>query len=147
MAFEETVTHLIAAARACADCYRVGSDNLPQEPSIGHFFDEQADYHELAAEWLEETLIDSGKRPVAEILAAPPPEGWTHPAQGDTNPKTIIEACHASQELTAIEFANAERDLPSAWAEQVRNYVNNMRSAIAKLHVWMQEKEIGPQPR
>ena len=37
MALEETVMHLIAAARACADCYRVGSDNLPQEPSIGRW--------------------------------------------------------------------------------------------------------------
>jgi hypothetical protein len=146
MALEETVTRLIAAARACADCYRVGSQNLPHEPAIAHFFDEQAEYHDLAAEWLEETLMDSGKRPVAEILSAPPPEGWTRPALGDTNPKTVIEACHASEEVTINEFANAEQDLPAPWAEQVRNYVNNMRSAIAKLHAWMEGKEIGPQP-
>jgi hypothetical protein len=145
MELEETVTRLIAAARNCADCYRVGSEKLPEEPAISHFFDEQADYHELAAEWLEETLMDSGKRPVAEILAMPPTEGWTRPAPGDTNPKTIIEACHTSEELTAKDFAKAEQNLPSPWAEQVRNYVNNMRSAIAKLHAWMKEKEIGPQ--
>jgi hypothetical protein len=145
MALEETVTGLIAVARSCADCYRDGSEKLSDQPSIAHYFDEQADYHDLAANWLEKKLVDSGKRPTAEILEEPPTEGWTRPTPDDSNPKAIIEACHTSEELTANKFAAAAQNLPSDWSEQIRSYVNNMRSVIAKLHAWMRNKEIGPQ--
>jgi len=82
---------------------------------------------------------------VPEILQAPSPEGWSYPAVGESNPRELIRVCHAREELTANKFEESAKSLPSEWSGQVREYANNMRSAIAKLHAWLQGKEIGPQ--
>lgn len=144
MALEDTITRLVAAGRMSSDCYREASERLIDQPAIAHFFDEQADYHDLAANWLEQKLAEAGKRPVAEILESPPTEGWTRPSVNENNPKEIISACHASEELTTKVFELATQDLPGEWKGQIREYASNMRSALAKLHAWIENKEIGP---
>lgn len=141
---EDTITKLIASARQTADGYTRASERLVDQPEMAHFFDEQADYHNMAAGTLERRLMEAGKRPNAGILSAPEAQGWTQPADDD-NPKSIIEACHEGEERTAAAFNAALQELPEDWRWQVREYADNMRSAIAKLHAWLQNKEIGPE--
>jgi hypothetical protein len=144
MALEESVTRLIASSRQSADCYRAASERLLTQPAISHFFEEQASHHELAAKWLEEKLAEQGKRPLPGILASPEAEGWSDPAATEFNPKAIIRACHKSEEMTAQAFERAPTELPVEWGWQMRQYLENMRSAIAKLHAWLENQEIGP---
>jgi uncharacterized protein (TIGR02284 family) len=145
MAIEDTITTLIASARQTADGYTRAAERLIDQPELAHFFDEQADYHHQAADTLERKLIEAGKRPKADILMAPEAQGWTLPAANDTNPKSIIEACHEGEERTAKTFQEALKELPEEWHWRIREYADNMRSAIAKLHAWLQNKEIGPE--
>src|SRR5262249_3639704 len=86
MELVHTVASLITASRLSASCYRVASERLTDDAAIAHYFDEQADYHDLAADWLEKKLGERGDRPVPEILQAPSPEGWSYPAVGESNP-------------------------------------------------------------
>lgn len=145
MAIEDTITTLIATARQTADGYSGASERLIDKPELAHFFDEQADYHNQTANALEAKLIEAGKRPKADLLIAPDSQGWTRPAVNETNPKSIIEACHEGEKRTAETFEEALKEVPDDWRWQIREYADNMRSAITKLHAWRQGKEIGPE--
>lgn len=145
MATEETITKLISASRRTADDYRTASERLITQPAIAHFFEEQADYHEQAASWLESKLASQGKSVVRELITAPDAEGWTHPASTEFNPKAIIRACHESEELTAEVFEQSGKELPEEWQYEINGYIEGMRSTLAKLHGWLDNKEIGPE--
>ena len=145
MTTENTITKLVAASRRSADDYRTASERLITQPAIAHFFEEQADYHEQVANWLENKLGEEGKRLNTDILSAPDAEGWTHPSSTEFNPKAIIRACHESQELTANTFEQNATELSEEWRYEVNGYIESMRSALAKLHAWLDNKEIGPE--
>jgi hypothetical protein len=118
---------------------------MVMQPAIAHFFKEQADYHGQAADWLENKLTAQNKSPITEILTAPDAQGWNHPASTEFNPKAIIRACHESEELTAGIFRQDAERLPEDWQYEVKAFIEDMNSALAKLHAWLDNKEIGPE--
>src|SRR3954447_8903659 len=98
MTIEDRVTALVAITRENADSYRGAAEALVREPDMAHFFEELADNREMAANAIERKLIDSGKRPSAAVLTAPPSEGWRRPSSTDSDPLAVIQACHQAEE-------------------------------------------------
>jgi Domain of unknown function (DUF2383) len=139
---EATITQLIAICRQSADSYHRAAELLVGRPDLAHFFEEIADNRILAADAIEKRLLESGKKPVAEILTAPPSEGWTRP-DSETDADTIIEICHESEERTLQALEEALRTLPEDWHWPLSEYSQHAHSALAKLHAWRQGKEAG----
>ena len=142
---EATITSLIAICRQSADSYRRAAEILVSRPDLAHFFEEMADHRLLAADAIEKRLIRSGAKPVAAVLTAPPSEGWTSPTH-ETDPVAVIEICHQSEEQTQDAFQEALRTLPEEWRWELNEYCQHSRSALAKLHAWLQGKEGGAPP-
>ena len=72
MRLQDRVTHLIAICRENADSFRRAAEILLEEPELAHFFEEVADNRLLAADSLENKLLQMGERPNADILTAAP---------------------------------------------------------------------------
>ncbi|MGH7906945.1 MAG: hypothetical protein ACREP6_09975 [Candidatus Binataceae bacterium] len=145
MEVEDLVTNLIAACRDDANSYWRASEILFDQPDIAHFCEEEAQNRDLAADVLEKRLSASGKKPNPKILLAPAAEGWSQPGPGDRDVKAVIEACHTAEERTIKMFEEAEGTFPDQWRWEIGEHYQNMRSAAAKLHAWLQNKEIGPE--
>jgi uncharacterized protein (TIGR02284 family) len=150
MTTEDKVTELIAMMRENADSYRRAAEVLVGEPDMAHFFEEVADNREMAADAIERKLIDSGKRPNRTILTAPASEGWGRPASNETDPLAVVQACHQAEERARKAFEEALKSLPEDWRWKLNEYSQHIRSALAKMHAWLQHKEAGAdfgQPR
>jgi hypothetical protein len=129
--------------RQTANAYQEASGRLISEPDIAHFFEEQAENRDLAAEALEKILDQDGMRPKPEELISPPTEGWTYPTDSDSTPEAIIESCHRGEERALAEYQRALGTLPEEWHFELEHLYQNTRSAVAKLHTWLDRKEAG----
>jgi hypothetical protein len=143
MTLEDTVTRLIAVCRVDANSYRRASEILVGEPEVAHFCDEMAENRLLASNTLEKKLMEAGKRPKGEILTAPLTEGWSQPTGNESDPGSVIEACHEAEERALTAFEQARQTLPEDWLWVLNEYSQHMHSALAKMHAWLQGKERG----
>jgi hypothetical protein len=91
MTLEDRVTQLIAICRENADSHRHAAELLIGEPDRSHFFEEVAENRLLAANELENKLLQAHKRLNARILTAPPREGWAQPTGNETDQCSVIE--------------------------------------------------------
>jgi hypothetical protein len=141
MTLEDRVTSLIAICRENSDSYTRAAEILVGEPDTAHFFEEIAENRLLASNALEKKLLQTGKRLNADIFTAPPHEGWTQPTGGETDPRSVIEACHEAEERAISAFDAALQALPEDWDWLLNEYSQHMRSAVAKMHAWLEGKE------
>jgi hypothetical protein len=111
------------------------------EPELAHFFEEVADNRLLAADSLENKLLQMGERPNADILTAAPREGWTRPTGKESDRLSVIEACHEAEERAVAAFEEAVQFLPEDWHWVLNEYSQHMHSAVAKMHAWLAGKE------
>jgi uncharacterized protein (TIGR02284 family) len=145
MALEDTVTDLIAHCRAGEDGYRRASEILLEEPELVHYFDEQAQTRAIAARALEDRFSKTGKRLRTESLIAPPAEGWSWPTTQDSTTEAVIASCHRGEERAVRAYQQALGALPDEWRWEVSVQYQSMRSTLAKLRAWLQDKETRPQ--
>ncbi len=141
MTLEDKVTSLIAICRENADSYGRAAEIFIGEPDVSHFFEEIAENRLLAANTLESKLLEAGKRLTPRILTAPPSEGWTQPTGHETNARSVIEACYEAQERAINAFDEASETLPEDWRWTLNEYSQHMRSALSKMHTWLDGKE------
>lgn len=142
---EDTITSLIAICRESGGTYRRAAEILVNRPDLAHFFEEMADHRMLAADALEQRLIRATIRPAAANPAAGPFEGWTR-LEHDSEPMDTIEICQEFEERTQKNFEQALRALPEEWRWELNEYSQHSRSALAKLHSWLEGKEGGAPP-
>jgi uncharacterized protein (TIGR02284 family) len=145
MAIEDTLTDLIAHCRAGEDGYHRASRILLEEPELVHYFDEQAQTRGLAAWALEARLSKTGKRLRSRSLTAPPTEGWSWPATQDRTAEAVIASCHRGEERAVRAYQQALDALPDECRWEVSAQYQSMRSTLAKLRAWLEDKETRPQ--
>ena len=143
MELQDRVTQLIAICRENAESFRRAAEILVDEPEFAHYFEETSENRLLAADSLENKLLQNGRRLNTEILASPPREGWTRPTGNETNLVSVIEACHEAEERAVAAFEEAAQLLPEEWRWALNEYSQHMRSALAKMHAWLAGKEVG----
>ncbi len=147
MPVDETISRLAAHCRAAQEGYRRAAELTLVEPELAHFFQEQAQTRALAAQALEDRLRASGGKLLAQPLLAPPTEGWSWPADSDETPEAVIASCHRGEERAVRAYEQAREALPEDWRWEVSEQYATMRSALAKLHTWLQGRESQPPRR
>lgn len=141
---ETRISELVAQCHAAQEGYHRAAEILFDQPEVVHFFDEQAQARNRAAQALENRLAQTRGHLKPQELLSPPSEGWSWPAAEDTTPEAVIASCHRGEEREVQAYAQLLDDFTGEWRWEVRQQFEAARSALSKLHTWMEGKEVQP---